>query len=166
MKKLQDARKQWDESTSKTAFEESNNLRTTEALLSDQYDILSLTTLAGINFEGWAAESIESLRLTYSDGVILEKVKEAHRRKGGETLTFTFDMSKIEDKYLGFFFGESKTKDELLVTDIDLEGPGKKAGLWEGAVVKSVNEDLWRGKGDYERMMKLMKRATKGKKVV
>ena len=35
LRKLQDARKQWDESTTKTAFEESNDLRTIEALLSD-----------------------------------------------------------------------------------------------------------------------------------
>jgi len=164
--KFQDARrqclKQWDE----CPLKESNYLKTIEALLSDQYDILSLTTLAGINFEGRAAESIESLRLTYSNGVILEKVKEFHRRKGEETLTFTFDMSKVEDGYLGFFFGESKSGDELLVTDIDLEGPGKKAGLWEGAVVKSVNKDLWRGRGDYNRMIEWMLEATKGEKVV
>jgi len=162
LKKLQDARKQWDESKLK----ESNDLRTIEALLSDQYNICSLTTLTDISFEGRAAKSIKSLRLTYSNGVILEKVKEVHRRKGEKTLTFTFDMSKVEDGYLGFSFGESKSGDELLVTDVDSEGPGKKAGLWEGAVVKSVNKDLWRGRGDYDRMIEWMLEATKGEKVV
>jgi len=161
LKKLQDARKQWDEH----ALKESNDLKHIEAVLSDQYDISSLTTLEDISFEGNAAESIESLRSKYSAGMILEKVKDVHRKKGEETWKCTFDTSI--DRKLGFFLSESEPeKDTLLVTEVDPKGWGMEKGLQEGDVVKSINESKWRGKGDYDRMIQLAMQAKSNKELV
>ena len=162
LRKLQDARKQWDEH----ALKESNDLSLIEAVLSDQYSISSLTTLADISFEGRADESIKSLRSKYSAGMILEKVKEVHRKKGEETWKCTFDISKDRDRALGFLLSESEQKDKLLVTDVDSKGWGKEKGLKEGDVVKSINRSEWRGVGDFDRMIQLVMQAKSNKELV
>ena len=58
---------------------------------------------------------MKSLRSKYSYDVILEKLKEANRKKGEETWKCTFDTSKDKNRKLGFLLSESEQKDKLLV---------------------------------------------------
>ena len=153
LKKLQDVRKEYNDGV----FKELIDLKSITAELSDLYDISALDTLPNVTLTGKTNKVFSALRSRFGDIELLKKLKEFHIKKREETRLIEFDTSKKPT--LGFKFSESKSG-TLLFTLVEKGQLGEKAGLKKGMVIKSINGEKWRGKGDsLERMEECMGKA-------
>lgn len=110
-------------------------MRDIQRMAADLHDICgdytNLGSLKGVNFTGPAAKCYKTQSIKYEDDELLDKLKEFHRKRMNDTVTFDIDLTDLlaGKKKMGFHFDEciDGSKKSLRTSEIGQNSLGSEA---------------------------------------